>query len=195
MKTHELIRRLQEADPSGDLEVAVGNADILFVSREPAYYDGDLQVLVRDPAQAPFYNVVGAKVVRSGDKVQVHALSIADALMNDPDLPVEYIGEGPAQHSRRAYDHLRAGFKRDLDESGYLKAGQALAAELLGLGSGCYDGGCELAGMGTRAGGQCTNGGCTCLAYDGSGKRRGFVEKMALRAAVKAAGAVLEEHL
>lgn len=196
MKTSELIRRLQEADPSGDLEAAVGNHDILFVARTPAYYDGDLQVLVRDPAEAPHYNVVGARIVRSGDKVCIESHSIADALSENPDLPVEYVGEGPAQHSRRAIEHLRAGFKRDQLERGHAQAAQALAAELLGLGSGCLDGGCALGGPGTVPGRQCTNGGCHCLAYNPvSHQRRGFTERLALQAAVDAAAKVLEERL
>lgn len=89
MKTKELIRRLQEADPSGEVECCVGNLDILFVSKEPAYYDGRLQVLERDASKEPYYNVVGAKIVGSGAKMQIHTLSIEDALVDHPDMPVE----------------------------------------------------------------------------------------------------------
>lgn len=90
MKTKELIRRLQEEDPTGEVECCVGNVDIHFVSSEPAYWDGPLQVLVRDPAKAPYYDIVGAKYVKSGSKIQIHCLSITDAIGNaDEHFPVE----------------------------------------------------------------------------------------------------------
>ena len=90
MKTKELIRQLQEADPSGELECCVGNADIFFVDVEPAYWDGCLQVLKRDPAKAPYYDVVGAKYTSKGNKVVVRPLSIRDAILDDENLPVEF---------------------------------------------------------------------------------------------------------
>lgn len=88
MKTKDLIARLQREDPSGELECCVGNEDIYLVERLPSYYDGDLEVLVRDPANK-FYNVVGAKIMRGGFKVNLRPLSLDEALQNDPDLPVE----------------------------------------------------------------------------------------------------------
>ena len=89
MKTKELIRRLQEADPAGEEECVVGNHDIFFVENLPAYYDGRRQQLVRDPSKAPYYDVVGARITGTGRKVQIHTLSVADALENNPDMPVE----------------------------------------------------------------------------------------------------------
>lgn len=91
MKTKDLIRRLQEADPSGEIECCVGNVDILFVSHEPAYYDGRMQVLIRDE-KCKYYNVIGAKYVENGYKIQIHAHSIEDALCDHPELPVEFEG-------------------------------------------------------------------------------------------------------
>ena len=94
MKTKELIRQLMEADPTGEEECCVGNIDIHFVSKEPAYYDGTLQVLKRDPSKLPYYNIVGGEYVRSGFKVQIHTLSIVD-ILDDPEATLEYekIGE------------------------------------------------------------------------------------------------------
>jgi D-aminopeptidase len=80
MKTKELIRQLQEGDPTGDQEVSVGNTDIHFVSVEPAYYDGCQEVLVRDEKEK-CYNIIGARVVSEGDKVVIHTLGIHDAIM------------------------------------------------------------------------------------------------------------------
>lgn len=87
MKTKELIRLLQIEDPTGEAECCIDNADILCVERMPAYYDGRLEVLIRDPS-LPYYNVVGAKITGSGVKVNIHRHSIEDALYDDPDLPV-----------------------------------------------------------------------------------------------------------
>lgn len=108
MKTRELIRQLTEADPSGELEVCVQNVDIHFVTTEPAYYDGSLQVLVRDSNER-FYDIVGAKYVRRGDKVVIHPLSIADAIRNDPDMPIDYSELSPERQvsAKAAHDQYR----------------------------------------------------------------------------------------
>jgi hypothetical protein len=94
MKVKELIRRLQEADPTGEIEACVGNIDIHFVSREPAYYDGRLEVLKRDPARTGrCYDICGAEIRNDGQKVQIHTLSIREAIWEDPDLPVTPDGD------------------------------------------------------------------------------------------------------
>ena len=90
MKTKDLIKLLQEADPSGEGNVVVGNADIHFIEPQPAYYDGCMQVLIRDPALAPYYNIVGAKYQGKGNKLNIHTLSISDAIANDPEIPIYY---------------------------------------------------------------------------------------------------------
>ena len=89
MKTKELIRQLQEADPSGELECAIGNSDIHFVEVQPAYWDGCLEVLERDESN-PYYNIIGAKYTTEGVKINISTLSIEEAIFNDPDLPVEF---------------------------------------------------------------------------------------------------------
>jgi hypothetical protein len=89
LKVKELIRQLQEADPTGELEACVGNIDVHFVCRDPAYYDGPLQVLKRDPDRKGVYDICAAEFRRDGHKVQIHTLSIKDAIWEDPDLPVE----------------------------------------------------------------------------------------------------------
>lgn len=88
MKTKDVIEMLQEADPSGELECVVGNHDIFCAHVEPAYWDGSMQLLVREKDN-PYYNVTGAIYTSQGDKVQINTMGIDDALCNDPDLPVE----------------------------------------------------------------------------------------------------------
>jgi hypothetical protein len=88
VKTKDLIRQLQKADPSGELECSVHGKDVFFVEQEPGWKDGHYEVLIRDVAQ-PGYNVIGAKASLKGEKITIHTLSIQDALWDNPDLQVE----------------------------------------------------------------------------------------------------------
>ena len=89
MKTSELIRLLQEADPSGDAECCVDNEDIHFLEVLPGYYDGRLQVFTRDPALAPYFDIVAAKITSSGTKVKIRHMSIRELLLDNPEMPVD----------------------------------------------------------------------------------------------------------
>lgn len=138
MKTKELIRRLQEEDPSGEIEVCVGNVDIHFVERMPAYYDGSLQVLKRDENNK-YYNIVGGKYVRNGEKVSIHILSITDAISNacsvDRKFDVDYsqLSEQSAKSTQKAHaDLIEWHRKLDIEhEQGYfLKWAKQEAAKL-----------------------------------------------------------------
>lgn len=118
MKTKEVIRQLNEADPTGEVDVCIDNVDIHFIDREPAYYDGPLQVLVRDEAK-PGYNIVGAKYKRSGEKVQIHTLSVSDAITNfgsDTKLDVDYSELSyNREETKKAHEELRQ-FMLELDQ-------------------------------------------------------------------------------
>lgn len=88
MKAKELIQRLQQFDP--DVEVCVDNKDIYFLEPKPAYWDGKLQLLLHDPAKRDKAgSIIGAKVVEKGNKLNIVALSIEDAIWDVPDLPVD----------------------------------------------------------------------------------------------------------
>jgi hypothetical protein len=100
MKTKELIRLLKKADPSGEEECCVENQDIFSVEPWPAYYDGRLQVLSRDPKIKPFYNVVSGKYVDKGTKIMITPLSIEDAIFENPELPVD-IPDGDTYHKNK----------------------------------------------------------------------------------------------
>lgn len=108
MKTKELIKRLMEADPTGEVEVCVGNVDIHFVELLPAYYDGPLQVLERDET-CKYYNIIGGKYKRTGSKVKIHTLSISDAISNRLETKVDYSELDPhrAESTKKAHDDLR----------------------------------------------------------------------------------------
>jgi len=109
MKTKELIRQLQKHDPTGELECCVGNADIHFVCTQPAYWDGCLQVLKRNP-NTQYYNIIGAKYTTKGTKVMINPLSISDAIFNDQDLPVEFdeLSEGNREWYKQCVEKRRA---------------------------------------------------------------------------------------
>lgn len=117
MKGKEVIRLLQEADPTGEIEVCVGNVDIFTIDKLPAYYDGKLQVLVRDP-NAKYYPIIGGKYVSSGWKVSITPMSITDALENDPEnFTVDYSGlsERDQQAAKKGHEEARQAI-RDLEQ-------------------------------------------------------------------------------
>lgn len=87
MKTRELIAELQKADPSGEIEVCVGNEPIYVVARGPAYYDGPLGMLIRDGAQG--YDIVGYKFTQDGEKVDIEVMGLDDCILDNADLPVD----------------------------------------------------------------------------------------------------------
>lgn len=93
MKTKDLIKALQEADPSGELYCCVGNEDIFTVHVDPAYWDGRQQILILDENNE-YYNVIGAKVTSEGHKVVIRTHSIEDAIWSNPDLPIDLSGLG-----------------------------------------------------------------------------------------------------
>lgn len=104
MKTKELIRRLQEADPSGEAECVVDNHDIYFLDTVEGYWDGHHEVLVRDEAEQHFFNVIGAKISGRGRKVRLNVLPIEEVMLgfNMPDLPVDLSECGV--HQRHRYE-------------------------------------------------------------------------------------------
>lgn len=105
MKSSELIRRLQEEDPTGETEVCVGNLDIHFCSVEPSFWDGYLQVLSRDESKSPYYNLTGGKYVSKGNKIVLHLMSISDVLREDPDRAVVDYSEVSPSWAERMKEH------------------------------------------------------------------------------------------
>ena len=115
MKTKDLIAELQEADPSGELEVCVENIDIFTVTTEPAYWDGRLQLLMRDPAKKPYFDVVGGRYVSSGHKVVISPMSITDVLWDNPEAEIDYGGLGANAERYRASDDKTRKASRDVE--------------------------------------------------------------------------------
>lgn len=107
VKTKELIKQLQEADPTGEVEVTVGNTDIHFVDALPSYYDGCQQILIRDEKNKDSYNIIGGKVRSNGCKVMLRLHSIKDAIFDNPKLPVDYSDLGFFYNGSYKKDHDR----------------------------------------------------------------------------------------
>lgn len=72
MKTKELIRQLQKADPTGELECCIYNEDIECVIPNLAYYDGPLQILHRNE-QGDF---TGATITTRGTKINLYPIGV-----------------------------------------------------------------------------------------------------------------------
>ena len=89
MKSKELIKQLQELDPLGEIEVCVGNEDIYFAERLPAYYDGRLQVLILDEKKKPYYHIDGLKITGKGDKIKLHTVSLEDILWHNKNAVID----------------------------------------------------------------------------------------------------------
>lgn len=92
MKTKEIIERLQELDPAGELECCVDNQSIFSIHVEPAYWDGCLETIQRDSSKRG-YNVIGCKIVSGGEKVSFDVHSIQDAIFHNDEVPVEFDGD------------------------------------------------------------------------------------------------------
>lgn len=115
MKTKELIKLLQEADPEGECVVySNGYGPIYCLENLPGYYDGPCPILIQDPANAPYYNVVGYKFSNSQPKLRLRSLDLEDALLNDPDLPVEYedMDEDDLNRYKESENKIRSEMKR-----------------------------------------------------------------------------------
>lgn len=91
MKTKELVRLLQQADPTGEVDCCVNGIDVFSVRRLPAFQDGPKEVLHREPDRKPHFDVVGGTISRRGEKVLIKTLSLKSALINDPDLHIEVV--------------------------------------------------------------------------------------------------------
>ncbi len=105
MKSKRLIELLQEIDPSGETEVCIGNVDIDCIVNMPAYWDGSLQVLQRNEND----DIIGAKYVRTGEKLQIYPLSISDAIDGRKEFKVDYSELDPkrAEATKKAHEDIK----------------------------------------------------------------------------------------
>lgn len=115
MKSKDVISLLLELDPTGEIEVCVGNIDIFDISLEPAYYDGCYQRLIRDP-ENEYYNIIGGEYISEGMKICIDGMALKNAIWNNPELPIKFLDKGmdmsDYKESVKVYrEHARAGDK------------------------------------------------------------------------------------
>jgi hypothetical protein len=88
MKTSQLIKLLQEADPNDECIVCINNHPVNDVARMAYYYDGRLEHIERDENNNPIkvgYNL-------GGQKIKILYDTIEDALMDNPNVELELSG-------------------------------------------------------------------------------------------------------
>ena len=119
MKTRELIKQLQDADPSGELECCVDNQDIHFIFVQPGNYDGLLEILVRDQAQKGF-NVVGGILQCKGRKVRIRTLSLEDCLFEfDNNFPITIVADDDSNRklAQKQIDTWKENVRKELGKT------------------------------------------------------------------------------
>ncbi len=85
MKTKDLIKELQNSDPSGELEVCIDKCqDIWDVQTLPAYYDGPVETLQKDPT-VETYDIIGIHIKTRGTKISLNTYNLEDYIMDHYD--------------------------------------------------------------------------------------------------------------
>ena len=112
MKSKKLIALIQKCDPTGEMEVCIGNGDIHHVGVEPAYWDGKLQVFTFDENGYP----ISAKRVSKGEKMTLDPIYISDTVGEYDNFVVEYTDDAElARYEHIDQEHARRRVQIDLD--------------------------------------------------------------------------------
>lgn len=88
MKTNELIKQLQEADPKNECEVCINNHPVNYVDKMEYYWDGRLEQVTRDNHGTP----VRGGYPAGGLKLKIHYDTLEDALSDNPDMELDLSG-------------------------------------------------------------------------------------------------------
>jgi hypothetical protein len=109
MKSKELIKQLQELDPTGETEVVVGCQDIWFADRLPFYYDGTPRLLLHDESKKPYYSIIGYKPMSEGYKIKLHTMSPEDIFMDNlnPILDLSEVHSSEQDSFKDEYNKLK----------------------------------------------------------------------------------------
>lgn len=105
MKTNELIEELKKLDPDNECDVCISNHPIRCVDRMAWYWDGRKETVIRNEGGEPI--LVG--YISGCDKIKLIADSIEDALLDNPECPIDVSGityEGKIDARRQEWlDH------------------------------------------------------------------------------------------
>lgn len=113
MKVKKLIELLQEFNDDDEVCMPTedGNVDIFCLEQKEGYWDGVFQVLERDWTKT-CYNIVGAKYRSDGWKIVIQPHSIQDALIDNPNLPIEVIDGFVDKKMQKRVDEWRQSAKK-----------------------------------------------------------------------------------
>lgn len=92
MKTKDLIRFLQEADPTGEAIVDGFDGAIHFVEGLPGYYDGCYEYLTKEDPNDWNSKTTGYVISRTGKKILLRCYSLELFCFDHPELPVTIEG-------------------------------------------------------------------------------------------------------
>jgi len=91
MKSGELVKRLQELDPSGEIEVIGSGGDIYFAELDSSRAE---TLLIHDPKlKGNAYSIVGLQIGQPAtptrpDLIVLHEMGLDDVLLDCPDTPI-----------------------------------------------------------------------------------------------------------
>ncbi len=107
MKSKELIRRLQEIDPTGETEVVVGCSDIYFLQKDPMYYDGLPITLIRDESKRPYWDVIGFRATSKGNKIRIRTLDFEDVMWDTKNCIIELEDDYSKRHYEKDIERIK----------------------------------------------------------------------------------------
>lgn len=107
--TGELVKMLQEADPSGELPVFDWYGQPYCIEVTEFYWDGmQVMILHDEELLGKCYSVKAAKFLGEGKKAVIRSLNLSDVIGNNPDIEVDTSG----------YDHyVNKDHKRKIEEA------------------------------------------------------------------------------
>ncbi len=111
MKSSELIKRIQAIDPSGQMDVCIGNVGVTDVYTSPATEHGWYQVVNRPPNGS-----ITAKYIGQGRKLVLHTTSISEILRDYPNTEVEVVGEDSHGYRKQVVDDWRGFTLSEVDK-------------------------------------------------------------------------------
>ena len=112
MKTKELIKILNEIDPEGETEVVIENESAFFAYKEPAYYDGIMELILKNENG----EIIGGKYSSKGSKISLRPYGIMSAIYDFPELSVEYdIANSKKEEYKKMVEQWRIE-SREIDE-------------------------------------------------------------------------------
>lgn len=85
MKSADLIKKLQEIDPSGTLEIFInGNEDILTIYSERMSHGAPVKIIKNDDGETSL------KYLYDGFKIVIESRDHTDLIYNDPNISIDY---------------------------------------------------------------------------------------------------------